>query len=241
MKELCCPKCGSKRIQATTETDVRTTGKNYSVGQGCLGYLLLGPLGLLCGSCGSGQKTTTTSTTYWVCPNCGNKFQSPQDIRSEAQNKKSASVALIIIGIVFAIGTYFVMSSIPDAPSDVAPLFILFSAFIFLIFWIASAVAKSQAKSLEESAESLELSMLDFQSNVKKRINSQENAVDTAGKWICSCGMENLICSNYCGNCGRAHNLPKRSVEDNEWQCPNCGKIHQNYVGTCGCGTRKNG
>lgn len=25
----------------------------------------------------------------------------------------------------------------------------------------------------------------------------------------------------------------------NEWQCPKCGKIHQNYVGTCGCGEQK--
>lgn len=24
-----------------------------------------------------------------------------------------------------------------------------------------------------------------------------------------------------------------------EWKCPKCGKIHQNYVGTCGCGERK--
>lgn len=25
----------------------------------------------------------------------------------------------------------------------------------------------------------------------------------------------------------------------NTWVCPNCGKVNQNYVGTCGCGTRK--
>lgn len=25
----------------------------------------------------------------------------------------------------------------------------------------------------------------------------------------------------------------------NEWKCPNCGKIQQNYVGTCGCGQQK--
>lgn len=26
---------------------------------------------------------------------------------------------------------------------------------------------------------------------------------------------------------------------ENEWQCSNCGKIHNKYVGTCGCGERK--
>ncbi len=25
----------------------------------------------------------------------------------------------------------------------------------------------------------------------------------------------------------------------NEWKCPNCGRVNQNYVGTCGCGTKK--
>lgn len=24
-----------------------------------------------------------------------------------------------------------------------------------------------------------------------------------------------------------------------EWRCPNCGRINQNYVGTCGCGKTK--
>lgn len=25
----------------------------------------------------------------------------------------------------------------------------------------------------------------------------------------------------------------------NEWKCPNCGRINQNYTGTCGCGQQK--
>jgi uncharacterized C2H2 Zn-finger protein len=34
---------------------------------------------------------------------------------------------------------------------------------------------------------------------------------------------------------------PQPEVEpgDNEWKCPKCGKIHQKYVGTCGCGEPK--
>lgn len=27
----------------------------------------------------------------------------------------------------------------------------------------------------------------------------------------------------------------------NEWKCPNCRKINQNYTGTCGCGQQKPG
>ena len=32
---------------------------------------------------------------------------------------------------------------------------------------------------------------------------------------------------------------PEREPGANEWKCPNCGKINQNYVGTCGCGAAK--
>lgn len=36
------------------------------------------------------------------------------------------------------------------------------------------------------------------------------------------------------------HSKPTTVEKDeNTWECPNCGKINQNYVGTCGCGTLK--
>ena len=31
----------------------------------------------------------------------------------------------------------------------------------------------------------------------------------------------------------------KKKPSKGEWKCPNCGKINQNYVGSCGCGTPK--
>ena len=33
--------------------------------------------------------------------------------------------------------------------------------------------------------------------------------------------------------------VPEREAGENEWKCPNCGVINQNYVGTCGCGEAK--
>ena len=32
---------------------------------------------------------------------------------------------------------------------------------------------------------------------------------------------------------------PKGSVVSGEWKCPKCGRVNQNYVGTCGCGEIK--
>ena len=66
-----CPKCGSENCQAIS--DVSTSGKDYSAGKGCLGMLLLGPIGLLCGACGKGKQTETVH--YWICNNCGYKWK----------------------------------------------------------------------------------------------------------------------------------------------------------------------
>lgn len=69
--QLTCPRCGSPNCTPIVETS--TSGRDFSSGKGCCGWLLLGPIGILCGACGEGKKVN--STTYWMCSNCGNKFQ----------------------------------------------------------------------------------------------------------------------------------------------------------------------
>jgi len=68
---LCCPICGSTNCTPIVETS--SSGSDFSASKGCCGYIMLGPIGLLCGACGGGKQTR--STTYWMCSNCGNKFQ----------------------------------------------------------------------------------------------------------------------------------------------------------------------
>lgn len=63
-----CPKCYSENCQV--KHDVTTQG--YSAGKGCCGLMFLGPLGLLCGLCGSGN--VLWEDEYWICNNCGKKF-----------------------------------------------------------------------------------------------------------------------------------------------------------------------
>ncbi len=62
-----CPKCGSEKIQGVHSS----TQKGFSDTNACGGCCLLGPLGLLCGLCGSGKKE---EKTFRMCLNCGNKF-----------------------------------------------------------------------------------------------------------------------------------------------------------------------
>ena len=92
-KKKCCPRCKSRNLQIVTNTEYhsQTSGGGYSAGKGCCGYMALGPLGLLCGACGSKSKTTVTSTStnVWVCRDCGNKFRDVTDIEADIVNSSS--------------------------------------------------------------------------------------------------------------------------------------------------------
>ena len=55
-----CPKCGSTSITAAK--------KGYGAGKGCLGWLLAGPFGLLCGMCGANKM-------HSICMKCGHKWK----------------------------------------------------------------------------------------------------------------------------------------------------------------------
>lgn len=84
-KYFCCPECGNRDLQMIKEESTQTVGKNYSGAQGCLGYLLMGPLGLLCGSCGHNQRTVSTSKSFWVCSKCGHKFRDLEESRKSIE------------------------------------------------------------------------------------------------------------------------------------------------------------
>ncbi len=66
-----CPKCGSENCFIINE--VKESGHDYYGGRGCLGYLIFGPVGLLCGLCGKGRETKNVN--YWVCNTCGKKWK----------------------------------------------------------------------------------------------------------------------------------------------------------------------
>lgn len=158
MNNYCCPQCGNSELQIINETNVQTSGKNYSGSKGCLGYLLLGPLGLLCGSCGSKQKTTTTNTTYWICPKCGNKFRAPDDIRKEISDNNKKFIAVLVCVIIIALcGSVFFI-----APYKAINNLGIFSELIALLFAIVCFVIKAQNKKREKEAYEIEQAMLKF-------------------------------------------------------------------------------
>jgi len=66
-----CPNCQSENVHLVREVD--TTTKGYGAGEGCCGYILFGPIGLLCGLCGAGGSRSR-QRHYYECDNCHSRF-----------------------------------------------------------------------------------------------------------------------------------------------------------------------
>lgn len=67
-----CPSCGGENCHIIEESE--TKQKGYGVCSGVCGYIILGPIGFLCGLCGMGEGKTTRRA-FWICRNCGRKFR----------------------------------------------------------------------------------------------------------------------------------------------------------------------
>ena len=158
MEKLCCPRCGNENLQVTTQVDVKTQGKNYSGGKGCLGFLMFGPLGLLCGSCGQKQTTSTTNTDYFVCTKCGNKFRNPEDLRAEIEKMEKAPAVFIVLAIIFAV-ILLILSAFADEMSG----FLIFMAvLVFVVFGISGLAIKHQVTAKRNELYYIESGMRRF-------------------------------------------------------------------------------
>ena len=60
-----CPNCGSTQIEFVTYQ----ASSNFDAGDACCGFILCGPIGLLCG-----QKDKTPAKTVRKCKKCGHEF-----------------------------------------------------------------------------------------------------------------------------------------------------------------------
>lgn len=152
-----CPCCGGHNLQTVSEvtTVSSTTGGGYSGSKGCLGLLLFGPFGLLCGNCGNAQKTEVQNNTkfFWVCSDCGHKFEHLENIQKEIaeletllkKQKNSIIVTPIVMIVLFIL---LMMAGI--SVSSMSFVFILFAAIEILgIFVYPSTKTKMEQKKQE--------------------------------------------------------------------------------------------
>lgn len=90
-------------------TSAKSSGGGYSGSKGCLGWLLFGPIGLLCGTIGQKQRisVSTENRLYWVCSQCGYKFRNVDDWRTELDEKIRRQKVNYICIVIFAVLTLF--------------------------------------------------------------------------------------------------------------------------------------
>ena len=247
--EICCPNCGSDQLQVISETSVKTSGGGYSGGKGCLGFLLFGPLGLLCGSCGQSQHTTTTNQTFFVCSKCGNKFRSPQELEKEKDTLKGAATFSIVLGIIVLV-LFIIAANASNMLrySSTGFMIFLYSLPSLLIF--IGVVAYGMADDKEKEAIQLKSRMEapnkagSVFENIKK---TKEVETDNKPKadWRCiKCDTVNSLIVSKCVNCGEPYVISVNSVSktnySNTWECENCGNTNSSVVTKCtSCGNSK--
>lgn len=156
-----CPQCGCRELQSVSMTDntVTTTGNGYSGSKGCLGFLLFGPCGLMCGNCGNSQTTTVNSTTklFWVCSHCGHRFRNLEDLQSElvsTQNKLPLSWVCAIIFWAFDLVLLYCMI-FKNMPKEISGWMWFFFIAIALLGVFMIVAVKNQIMKLENEYEEL--------------------------------------------------------------------------------------
>ncbi|MNP50067.1 hypothetical protein D3C76_1443030 [compost metagenome] len=66
-ENITCPSCGSSFVKIIIEKK----NEDFDIPSGVIGYICMGPIGLLCGlCCADGEKDKTTC----ICNNCGTRF-----------------------------------------------------------------------------------------------------------------------------------------------------------------------
>ena len=159
IKKIKCPYCGGHNLQSVSEivTVTSTTGGGYSGSKGCLGLLLFGPFGLLCGNCGNAQKTEVQNNTklFWVCGDCGQKFENIDNMQTEiAQKENNIRLQEVVVSVCVIIGAIFVLweTSVGILSGGFAIFGILIAAEFFFVF-LCEIQIQQLAKKKQEYVE----------------------------------------------------------------------------------------
>ena len=160
------------------------------------------------------------------------RIKSKEEFMDDYHTKHPERMVYVVLFIILEIAATIVfimnVSSYIDHHRDENLTGMMIAAFLEIIAIIfAGAIQKVNASANKA-----------FDSYITKE-SREKTKVST--KWLCpKCGNSNPANIRYCSNCScQKPNFEPISAQTDVWQCPKCGKINQNYVGTCGCGTRK--
>lgn len=160
------------------------------------------------------------------------RIKSKEEFMDDYHTKHPERMVYVVLFIILEIAATIVfimnVSSYIDHHRDENLTGMMIAAFLEIIAIIfACAIQKVNASANKA-----------FNSYITKESREKTNV---STKWLCpKCGNSNPTNIRYCSNCScQKPNFEPISAQTDVWQCPKCGKINQNYVGTCGCGTRK--
>lgn len=160
------------------------------------------------------------------------RIKSKEEFMDDYHTKHPERMVYVVLFIILEIAATIVfimnVSSYIDHHRDENLTGMMIAAFLEIIAIIfACAIQKVNASANKA-----------FDSYITKESRKKTNV---STKWLCpKCGNSNPTNIRYCSNCScQKPNFEPISAQTDVWQCPKCGKINQNYVGTCGCGTRK--
>jgi hypothetical protein len=145
---MICNNCGGSNLQSEHLLRIKDTN---SASSSCLGYLLLGPIGLLLGV----GRIKSKTEMYWVCQNCGNKWRDRKEYIKEAT--KSIIVASVISFLVLAGGIYLTidMSKLGSGSElflYIAIIVVLFFAVRALLLYKKTTKLKSEMIKFEKGS-----------------------------------------------------------------------------------------
>lgn len=97
-----CPFCHSEDCRPVNKTNVKSHGGGFGFFNALIGFILMGPAGLLCGACGhTSVHTTVSNETWWVCPSCGKEFISKDAAITKAKNAMERNAVIGTLVIIF--------------------------------------------------------------------------------------------------------------------------------------------
>lgn len=144
---IVCPACGSDRIQAVNESG-DTSG--YSKKKGIIGFLLVGPLGLLFG------LSKKKNRVCWVCAGCGDKFGRLEDLQQDCDKLSKQLSSYAVIECIVEVLLLLIVINLSPYGRDVGAMlpFLWFLTILFGILFVWDIFAR--VKMLQDAKTELE-------------------------------------------------------------------------------------
>lgn len=199
---------------------------------------------MYCSKCG---KHNPDNISY--CQYCGATIGSEKQVKTKSEyfkeyhSKHPGYYVLCVLSIIFEIiGAIVIIAKIANTRTFYGYMpksqkeELLAAIFIGVILGIIGSIFLIIAKGMDKTAGE------EYERYLKGQISSSQNIaytpIENGNRFCPKCGVANAPANNYCSNCSTRLNAAATSSEG-EWKCPSCGRINQNYVGTCGCGEVK--